>query len=133
MFGVIGRTKDPIRTLLRYGAVNAKNSNGFRYRTSVDVIRLFEGDLVRELTYDQERVCKQHAFYISNELIDRLNEKEDLIMKNVDTDDELFEPCGYYLTRSSYEFMTKFEVHLGVYIQLLKKHEWIRELTYSYA
>lgn len=51
----VGKTKDPFGTLRRYGVIEVKDHNGFKYQTT-NLVKLIEGDVVKDLMDSGVRV-----------------------------------------------------------------------------
>ena len=100
----IGKTTDPIATMLRYGGIKHSDLHPWTKYQSVDVIKLIEGDVVKDLTQNLSRVntTSKTEFIINNDFIDKLDSYQ-CVSCNEAVECKFWESCYYNLDRFNYQ------------------------------
>ena len=116
---MIGKTKDPLRAMHRNGAVIR--------RQAIDLVKLIEGDVVKDLTQNLERIDGFRSLYkITNEVADQIYAYQDANEQYNDdrevevrvTGLQLWNPTAYVLNSSALEFascLRLMETHLFIF------------------
>ena len=112
----IGTTKDPISTMVRYGAVvSVTHDNGFKYRQAKEYIGLIKGDVVKELTKGLRKPFDDKGsktrFVIDHDFITKYYKFKNIVYDYMDSDN------GMYLWETSGIMLEKYTLDAAIHME----------------